>query len=115
MLPGSDFFGSEAGVRQGCILAPLLYSIFINGLAKVSSMSGLGASIDEEECIKLASLLYAVMREKRIQYPKRPLLKAGRSAVHSSHTVVTSALVHSEFSTISTPSVSASNGEIPQE
>ena len=30
----TDWFDIEAGVRQGCILSPLLYSIFINGLAE---------------------------------------------------------------------------------
>src|SRR5690348_6258049 len=29
----TDWFDIETGVRQGCILSPILYSIFINGLA----------------------------------------------------------------------------------
>jgi len=30
----TDFFPIEAGVRQGCILSPWMYALFINDLAK---------------------------------------------------------------------------------
>ena len=43
----TDFFPIETGVRQGCILSPLLYSLFINDLAK-SLRSSLGTG-DEVE------------------------------------------------------------------
>ncbi|MDR3741936.1 MAG: reverse transcriptase family protein [Terracidiphilus sp.] len=55
----TDFFLIEAGVRQGCILSPLLYSIFINGLALELKASGLGALIDRDGKHKLCVLLYA--------------------------------------------------------
>lgn len=62
-LPGdagyTEFFSIETGVRQGCILSPLLYSIFINELAVELKASGLGATIDAAGAHKLCVLLYA--------------------------------------------------------
>jgi len=55
----SDFFPIESGVRQGCILSPLLYSLFINGLAVELKAQRLGASIDKDGASKLCVLLYA--------------------------------------------------------
>ena len=55
----TDFFPIETGVRQGCILSPFLYSLFINDLASELSESEFGASIDEDGRNRLAALLYA--------------------------------------------------------
>lgn len=55
----TDFFPVETGVRQGCILSPLLYSIFINGLAVALKQRGLGARIDAAGSSLLCVLLYA--------------------------------------------------------
>lgn len=55
----TDFFPVETGVRQGCILSPLLYSIFINGLAVALKQRGLGARIDVAGSFLLCVLLYA--------------------------------------------------------
>ena len=52
----SDWFEVTAGVRQGCILSPLLYDIFIDGLAKEISSKCKGIEMDNV-CIK--QLLYA--------------------------------------------------------
>ena len=30
----TEWFPVETGVRQGCVLSPLLYALFINGLIK---------------------------------------------------------------------------------
>src|SRR6185437_15568379 len=55
----TEFFPIETGVRQGCILSPLLYSIFINDLAVELKSHRLGASIDIGELNRLSVLLYA--------------------------------------------------------
>ena len=52
----TEFFDVELGVRQGCVLSPILFSIYINTLAKEITESGIGIKIDEE---KIAILLYA--------------------------------------------------------
>ena len=52
----TDFFEIEAGVRQGCVLSPLLFSIFINKLAKLINESGIGINIKNK---KVAILMYA--------------------------------------------------------
>ena len=39
-------FPVKEGVRQGCFLSPLLYSVLVNGLLDQLSASGLGISID---------------------------------------------------------------------
>ena len=53
----SDWLKSEIGVRQGCVLSPVLYSIFINGFAKAFKNGGVGGVEVGEEKLKL--LLFA--------------------------------------------------------
>ena len=38
----TEWFETCMGVRQGCVLSPILYSIFINGFAKAMKESGVG-------------------------------------------------------------------------
>ena len=53
----TDWFETKMGVRQGCVLSPILYSIFINGFAKALKESGVGGvEVDEE---RLHLLLFA--------------------------------------------------------
>lgn len=55
----TEFFNIDTGVRQGCILSPWLYALYINDLAKEIKQSGLGAFIDEKKQFRLSLLLYA--------------------------------------------------------
>jgi hypothetical protein len=54
----TDWFPVETGVRQGCVLSPLLYALFINGLVKEINAMNLGIEI-EEGGKTVSSLLYA--------------------------------------------------------
>ena len=51
----TDWFGLEVGLRQGCILSPILFSIFIDGLAEEVKKVG-GAKYGE---IIVSLLLFA--------------------------------------------------------
>ena len=52
----TDYFNIEAGVRQGCVLSPILFSIFINKMAKEINNSNIGIVVKNR---KIAVLLYA--------------------------------------------------------
>jgi hypothetical protein len=54
----TDWFQIDTGVRQGCVLSPLLYALFINGLVKELNALNRGVVI-EQGGKKLCSLLYA--------------------------------------------------------
>ena len=42
----SDWFGIDVGVRQGCVLSPILFDVFIDGLARAVKALGLGVKVD---------------------------------------------------------------------
>ena len=44
----TDWFGSKVGLRQGCVLAPLLFLIFIDGLARVVKQAGGGVKVGDD-------------------------------------------------------------------
>lgn len=52
----TDFFNIDAGVRQGCVLYPILFSIFINKMAKDINEIDIGIKVKDR---KIAVLLYA--------------------------------------------------------
>ena len=41
----TEFFEVEVGVRQGCVLSPILFSIYINGMAKAVKEGGKGIQV----------------------------------------------------------------------
>ena len=53
----SEWFSLETGVKQGCILSPLLYALFINGLIKKLKKSKMGIRINTHNTLEV--LFYA--------------------------------------------------------
>ena len=52
----TDWFEVQCGLRQGCILSPLLFNLFVNDLAVYLKSLNVGVDIDDE---KICILLYA--------------------------------------------------------
>ena len=53
----TEWFDLHVGVRQGCVLSPILFDIFMDGMAREIKVRGLGVDVDGGE--RLACLLYA--------------------------------------------------------
>ncbi len=55
----SEWFDVEVGVRQGCVLSPVLFSLFIDGIAKELKKNGFGIQLEEGDDDKFGLLMYA--------------------------------------------------------
>ncbi len=55
----SRFFSIDTGLRQGCLLSPILFAIYINGLAEEINREKLGAKIVKYSDDRIGILLYA--------------------------------------------------------
>ena len=61
----TEWFETCLGVRQGCVLSPILYSIFINGFAKAMTESGVGGVSIGEESLQLLLFADGIVRIAR--------------------------------------------------
>ena len=52
----TDFFDVNCGLKQGCLLSPLLFNLYIDDLVRDMNLLNVGIDIDDE---KLCILLYA--------------------------------------------------------
>ena len=52
----TEWFDLSTGVRQGCVMSPILFSLFINGLAKKINAETKGIKVGER---RVRLLLYA--------------------------------------------------------
>jgi hypothetical protein len=53
------FFGVDVGLRQGCLMSPILFALYINGLAEEIKKANIGARIIPSKSQRCASLLFA--------------------------------------------------------
>ena len=52
----TEWFELYTGVRQGCVMSPILFSLFVNGLAREIKAVGKGVQVGRQ---KVQLLLYA--------------------------------------------------------
>ncbi len=49
----TDWFPVNIGLKQGCVLPPSLFNLYINGLIKEIKASGIGVDVDMEKVVIL--------------------------------------------------------------
>ena len=54
---GTDWFSVTQGVKQGCVISPTLFSIYMNDLAK--ELDAVRCGVTLEETLQLSVLFYA--------------------------------------------------------
>ena len=61
----TEMFDLQTGVRQGCVMSPILFSFFINGLAKEIKRKTKGVPIGENR-VRLLMILCCWQRHRKI-------------------------------------------------
>lgn len=73
----TDWFPVDIGVKQRCILSPILFSIYINDLSLAIKALGKGVSIDDEKISILLNADYIVLISETGGAQLRPEMGSG--------------------------------------
>ena len=55
----SRFFRIDVGVRQGCLMSPILFALYINGLAEELKKDNIGAKVVQYNEEQISILMFA--------------------------------------------------------
>jgi hypothetical protein len=55
----SRFFRIDVGVRQGCLMSPILFALYINGLAEELKQANIGAKVVQYNEEQIGILMFA--------------------------------------------------------
>ena len=59
MTIGQDFLRVDVGLRQGCLMSPILFALYINGLAEEIKKANVGARIIARKSDRCGILMFA--------------------------------------------------------